>query len=166
MLSCVSLWQPYASLAILGHKGVETRPFPAPASLIGQRLGIASTKQLKPVQFTAFGDPKFQQHYQSSGLGVLEELPLGVLLGTAIVESCVLMTEELIAAQTEQELAYGWWTPGRFAWFLCQPEVWETPVPVRGMQGLWNWAGERPPQDKDRARQEGPTEGRCHLPFA
>ena len=43
-ISVISIWQPYASLAIHGHKMNETRGWKAPASLIGKRFGIAATK--------------------------------------------------------------------------------------------------------------------------
>lgn len=37
----------------------------------------------------------------------------------------------------EQELAFGDYSPGRYAWLLRNPEAWENPVPARGALGLW-----------------------------
>ena len=40
---------------------------------------------------------------------------------------------------SEQERLFGDWDPGRFAWQLELVEAFETPVPVKGRQGLWTW---------------------------
>lgn len=39
---------------------------------------------------------------------------------------------------SEMELAFGDWTPGRYAWELANVKP-ITPVPVKGKQGLWQW---------------------------
>lgn len=49
-----------------------------------------------------------------------------------------LITPEFRAGQTEQELALGDWTPGRYAWEItrrrpCPPRT------VNGAQGLWRY---------------------------
>ena len=35
------------------------------------------------------------------------------------------------------------YSPGRFAWVLQNPEMFDHPIPARGNQGWWNWDGER-----------------------
>ena len=42
---------------------------------------------------------------------------------------------------TEQELAFGDWMPGRYAWELENVKVW-TPIPAKGKQRIWNWMPE------------------------
>lgn len=42
-----------------------------------------------------------------------------------------------IVALTEQERAFGDYTPGRFAWLLADVRPLRVPVPCRGAQGLW-----------------------------
>lgn len=37
------------------------------------------------------------------------------------------------------ELAFGDYTPGRFAWILDDVRALPEPVPARGMLGLWEW---------------------------
>lgn len=39
------------------------------------------------------------------------------------------------------ELAFGDYTPGRFAWVLSDIKPLEKPVKAKGHQRLWNWAG-------------------------
>jgi activating signal cointegrator 1 len=142
-MRCISLWQPYATLLLyrnnhgMRYKAVETRPFPAPSTVLGQRIGIASTKILKPEQRACFDDPAFQAFYQETGFPALDKLDHGYLLGTVHVYDCELMTEESIEDVTDEEKAYGDWRPGRFAWRTKDPEVFKDPIPVSGQQGIW-----------------------------
>lgn len=134
----ISVWQPYASLLVHGHKLVETRGFPAPKALIGQRIGIASTKIVRPEQRAAMKDPVFARYYFETNLPRdIEELPNGYLLGTVLLHSCEPITEEDLEDVTEEEKLYGWWQEGRYAWRVREPESFDEPVPVRGAQGIW-----------------------------
>lgn len=133
----ISLWQPYASLLIHGFKINETRPFPCP-SLIGQRIGIASTKTIKAEQRKLFANAEFQSYYEQTGLPlVLDDLPHGKILGTIEIASCEKITEETLEEITEEEELYGDWRPGRFAWGTRDPIALPEPVPVMGQQGIW-----------------------------
>lgn len=40
---------------------------------------------------------------------------------------------------TEQEILFGDWTPGRYAWEIVNVKLLPEPIPARGQQGLWNW---------------------------
>ncbi len=42
---------------------------------------------------------------------------------------------------TEQEIIFGDWTPGRYAWEIANVKMLPDPISVKGMQGLWNWEG-------------------------
>ncbi|UIN38338.1 ASCH domain-containing protein [Methylobacterium oryzae] len=134
----ISVWNPYASLLVHGHKLVETRGFPAPKGLIGQRIGIASTKIVRPEQRDAMKDPVFARYYFETNLPRdIEELPNGYLLGTVLLHSCEPISEEDLEDVTEEEKVYGWWTEGRYAWRVREPDAFDDPVPVRGAQGIW-----------------------------
>jgi hypothetical protein len=39
---------------------------------------------------------------------------------------------------TEQEMLFGDWTPGRYAWELTNVQMLPEPIPALGKQGLWN----------------------------
>jgi len=41
---------------------------------------------------------------------------------------------------SEQELSFGDWTPGRYAWILENVRRID-PVPAKGQQRIWNWEG-------------------------
>jgi hypothetical protein len=138
-MKVISVWQPWASLIILGHKFIETRGWPAPKSLIDETIGIAATSQLKAEQRIAMQDPEFKRYYDELDMPPLDALPYGAVIGTVRLHSCEVMTEEFMADVTGEEKAFGIWAPGRYAWRLRYPKAFERPVPVRGMQGVWNW---------------------------
>lgn len=37
------------------------------------------------------------------------------------------------------QLPYGDWVPGRWAWRLYEPEPFDQPIPAKGRQGVWRW---------------------------
>ena len=65
-------------------------------------------------------------------------LPLGAVVGTVEIVDCV-PVEEIADTLTERERALGDFSPGRFAWVLRNPVMFEKPIPARGQQGWWNW---------------------------
>jgi hypothetical protein len=130
MFKTISVWNPWAALVVNGYKINEVRAWPAPASLIGQRIGIASTKTVKPDQRASFADPTFQRHYQATGLPGLDDLPHGYLLGSVVLHSCDQITREQMDDTTEEELAFGWYSVGRWAWRMCYPHLLPDPIPV------------------------------------
>ena len=138
-MKIISIWQPWATLLLHGLKLYETRGWPAPSSLIGQRIGIASTKQLKPEQLAAVATPRFQSVYATTGLPPLTELPRGCILGTALLRSSEIMTAESMAAVTATERLFGYWTLDRYAWRLDEPVLFGEPIRARGGQGFWNF---------------------------
>lgn len=139
-MKAISVWQPFSTLIVRGFKIFETRTWPAPASVIGERIGIASTKTIRPEQRAHFADEEFQTNYQRLGLPErLEELPHGYMLGTVIVDSVELMTVEFLEEVSSEEQTYGWWQEGFYAWRLVSPEAFLRPIPVHGAQGLYEW---------------------------
>ncbi|MFT9078078.1 hypothetical protein [Ethanoligenens sp.] len=42
---------------------------------------------------------------------------------------------------TAQEILFGDWTPGRYAWEIANAQMLPEPISAKGMQGLWNWSG-------------------------
>jgi activating signal cointegrator 1 len=141
-MKIVSIWQPYASLIIHGHKFVETRSWKAPSTLIGKKLGIASTRRIKPEQTTVFDDPVFHACYIDTGLPRFDNLPHGFLLGYVTLSSCDLMTVEDISDITSCEYAFGIWEEGRYAWRLRNPIAFRHPIFVKGFQGIWDFPDE------------------------
>lgn len=140
-MKVISVWQPWASLIVHGMKFFETRGYPPPKSVLGQTIGIASTKNITPDQRSAYADPEFERFFKQSGLPELEELPRGVLLGTVTVDSFELVTEDFLEDVTREELSFGWYDLGRYAWRLRYPKPLVTPIPIQGKQGIYDWRG-------------------------
>jgi hypothetical protein len=143
-MKTISIWQPFASLIVSGCKVFETRTWPAPASRIGERIGIAATKTILPAQRAHIADPDFQRAYATTGQPVFEDLPRGMLLGYATLDSVEMMTEELMNDVSEEEKLYGWWELGNYAWRLTNPVAFKQPCIIRGQQGIYDWRGVMP----------------------
>src|SRR4051812_43017813 len=102
-MKALSVWQPWASLIMSGHKRIETRSWPAPYSIRGQRIAIAATKTILRDQRRAAADAAFREHYDATGLAPIDDLPLGCILGTVIVETCSEIDVDLLDSVNEQE---------------------------------------------------------------
>lgn len=166
-MKVISIWQPWASLIVHSHKFIETRGWAAPKSLIGQTIGIASTKQIKPEQRAAMRERKFAEHYAETGLPDLDQLPHGAVLGTVLLHSCDVIEEEDLHDITEEERVFGWWAIGRYAWRLRHPVAFAQPCYTRGFQGIWDW--EKPDgkvEDLHRAREARQAHLRGNLQVA
>jgi hypothetical protein len=70
-------------------------------------------------------------------------LPRGVFVARCVVSGYV-PTQEIKVILSEQEIAFGNYTSGRYAWQLEQIEAFSTPVPARGYQRLWEYDGPLP----------------------
>ena len=62
------------------------------------------------------------------------------VIGTVEIVDCV-PVEEIMDALTEQEKLWGDYSPGRFAWVLQNPVMFDKPISARGQQGWWEWKG-------------------------
>lgn len=157
-MKAITLWQPYASCIAAGLKTIETRSWPAPKALIGQRIAIHAAKRYPvPFQDDRIGDFTFT-----------EDIPLGAVVATAQLAECYPMIEandeipmvggfvyvdtnfiqvhesddDSAPCYIEDELNYGDFASGRWAWLLVNVEALPEPIPATGHQGLWNWSTE------------------------
>ena len=62
----------------------------------------------------------------------------GAVVGTVEIVDCV-PVEKIMDKLTPLEMALGDYSPGRFAWVLENPVMFDTPIPARGQQGWWEW---------------------------
>lgn len=160
-MKAISIWQPFAGLLVRGFKIFETRTWAPPRSLIGKRIAIASTKTIKPEQRAYFEDEVFMDFYERTGLPTsISDLPHGYMLGTAILDSVELMTEEFMEEVSEEEKQYGWWNEGFYAWRMTDPTVFADPIPVRGAQGFYEWT---PHLHVESQASQAPREGGAQI---
>jgi hypothetical protein len=136
-MKALSLIEPWASLVAWGYKKIETRSWGT-----GHRgvIAIHASKSKEVVK--DFEEVEFL--FGEAGLGIpdfwpkrAEGYPLGKIVAVVNLFHCQRMTPELIAAQTRQEIGFGAWTPGRYAFSLGEARKIETPIPCRGALGLW-----------------------------
>lgn len=140
-MRAISIWQPYASLVAVGAKRVETRHWPAPSGVIGQRIAIHAGKSTKDLEVGRTG--LFFEHLHAAALSgrlaeVDAELPLGFILATARLVSCEQIPVNYSDVYTVKEVTFGWFAPGRWAWELDEVRPLAEPVAWRGAQGFFN----------------------------
>lgn len=136
----LSLWQPWATLAIIGAKPYEFRSWPLTRGN-GVRYAIHAARR-KPRQLELVDIRTRVERGVTDGmdigvvLDVLDwawrnpaSLPLGCVLGT-VVGGKPVMSSTLFAGGS----------PDLWANPLSDPVVFEEPIPAKGKQGWWNWA--------------------------
>mgnify|MGYP001004326308 CR=1 FL=1 len=152
-MKALTLTQPYATLVALGAKQIETR---------GQRLShrgpLAIHAGLGPGYFgseAALWDcclsPPFAHVLREAGLPSPARLPRGAIVAIVNVTGCRIIGREPNGDATimaddlsfipilGDELAFGDYSPGRYAWLLADVRALAEPIAARGMQGLWEW---------------------------
>ena len=146
-LPTLTLHQPWASLVAHGIKKVETRSWPPPHGVIGERIAIHAgrTIVLHPGCETVAAIAAIY------GAGQWRRaVPRGAVIATAILAGAqkVSYLQDGIAygescGQAIPADPYGDFTPGRWLWLLTDIRAIE-PVPARGHQRLWRWTPPAP----------------------
>ena len=148
----ITLHQPWASLIVLGIKTVETRSWPAPARLVGQRIAIHAGKRVvrRP------GECIERELRARCGEDWRVIIPTGAVVATAVLagmaqvartdleEGCAvhdLGAEVGSVAGTGRSPIDPWgdFNAGRWLWFLDDVEALPEPVPAVGRQSFWRW---------------------------
>lgn len=154
-MKALTIWQPWASLIMIGAKPYEFRKWAAPKWLIGQRLGIhAGARTVKraeivdlltrlnlPDEAWSTGlKPEIAVPWLEQALRMPDRLPRAHMLGTARVGAPVNAADIAgefggrINDSDREEHA-------NFAWPLSDVEELVPPRQMMGLQGLWNWGG-------------------------
>jgi hypothetical protein len=133
-MKCLSLIQPWASLVLAGFKQYETRHW---ATSHRGLLAIHASRTVpREIQFVCLEEP-FQSALRKAGYESAVQLPRGVVLGTVQLID-VLPTECLDQSRlSPMELAFGDFSPGRFAWKLANPVRLLEPVSCQGRPGIF-----------------------------
>lgn len=144
-MRCLTLTQPWATLVAIGAKRIETRSWPTnyrgPLA-IHAGAGPSSIGWPQLNHICNHTEP-FRSVLQLGGRHPAEVLPIG-----AVVAVCRLVSVHRITAAGVEgfrpqppadEIAFGDYSAGRFAWLLA--DVWRLPEPIRarGALGLWDW---------------------------
>lgn len=119
-MKALSIIEPYASLIAEGKKHIETRSWRT--SYRGPLLIHASATRI----------PKEYTHL----LNDVQNVHPGHIICCANLIDCVQMTEEFIRSLSEQEIKYGFYSVGRWAWILDDVKPIE-PYKIKGHLGIW-----------------------------
>lgn len=154
-MKAISLWQPWASLMVLGAKRIETRSWytdhrgpllihAAKRKNIGELSDVLEQEEfrsaLKLPILDLDGDLRKQLRED------IENLPYGALLGTVNMVDCV-PTEKINRETLNMpcgtfgdwsEWDFGNYMDGRYGWICEKPVKFEHPIAYKGEQGLFD----------------------------
>ncbi len=160
-MKVLSLLQPWASLVVLGYKKIETRSFQR--SYRGPLLIHASKDKHG---YKSIDSGPFKQYFMPALWGDVplkerQPLPFGAIIGKVNLicirdTNSIRMTRTVLPHYyddrgnlhhipfTDQEEAFGDYSPGRYGWLLSDPVMFNDPIPAKGMLGLWEYDGPLP----------------------
>jgi hypothetical protein len=140
-MKALTLTQPWATLIAIGAKRIETRSWGT--DFHGQ-LAIHAAKGLGPVGGASglirqCQDPAFADALKAA----TPPLPRGAIVAVAILERVCRIDMKLragVLAQTitPNEIEFGDYTSGRYAWFLENVVPLAEPIPCNGALSLWD----------------------------
>lgn len=134
-MKALSIIQPFATLIVIGAKRVETRSW---STDYRGRIAIHASKEFPPAYRVLCFDTPFREALLSAGIRNFRSLPCGVVLGTAELVS-VGEAGRAVENLMPQELAFGDFSSGRFAWYLDDVERFKIPVEAKGALSFWEW---------------------------
>lgn len=156
-MKALTLHQPWASLVALRVKTIETRSWstnyrgPLAIHAGKRRFSLSSpiadyirdeiprdTYDLLSERLVSHVHGG-EQHFHHADCEMCDNYPLGQIVATCEL-SDVVATYPHMAVEWPDQIHYGDFSPGRFAWILRRIEP--CSIPATGHQGLWNW--ERP----------------------
>ncbi len=136
-MKTLSLLQPWATLVVMGVKQIETRSWST--AYCGPLLIHASKGKAGEI---FAHEPPFKKYITD-----FKQLPFGYIIGKVTLTDVIRIgtgdlshtNDEMMNKLTMEEKAFGDYTPGRFAWILKNPVVFETPLGARGSLTLWEF---------------------------
>jgi hypothetical protein len=162
-VNIITLTQPHATLVAIKAKQIETRSwatsYRGPVAIhagagLGPVGGIDGLAELVDEELFHEALEQFWKPGASwDSYALAQRLPRGVIVAVATLEMChythllpwrdgvfpvrfIQRNETISWLLTDQERAFGDYSPGRFAWFLSDVRPLRTPLPYRGAQGL------------------------------
>ena len=141
-MKAITIWQPYATLIVLGLKQFETRHWetnyrgplvihPAKKWDEGRAYDCRRVAELLGDESTF--SPESLSHEQMKLFYTPTGETLGKALGVVDLTDCRQMDEG--GSHFENEV--GSFGEGRFGWKCERPRIFETPIAAQGKQGLW-----------------------------
>jgi activating signal cointegrator 1 len=137
-LPAISLWQPWATLIMLGEKEYETRHWQPQQLKRGQSLVIHAAKRWTKEEIEICLHEPFRSVLANHGImDPTKQLPKGAALGVVQYMGAE-PTEEIREGLGAHERAFGNYSNKRFAWRLQKLYTFDKPITVRGEQGIFS----------------------------
>lgn len=142
-MKAITLYQPWATLLVLGIKRYETRSwrtlFRGPIFIHAARKSVEVPEEIRGFMVGRTGT-------------AVEDLPHGAIVGVVNIYNCrpIIMADR--REQSMTELLLGDWTSGRWLW-LCHSHLVIEPIPCKGRQRIWSIPNEL--RDRVRAKLKG-----------
>lgn len=141
-MKCLSLWQPWATLMVIGAKHFETRSWQLRHR--GPLLIHAAKKQDRDSLELCLEEP-FRSALVSSGIEKIGDLPFGAIIGSVDVLDCVRSLGGGLKAFLSNghtvcgpEREFGDYSPGRWISITRNPRRFLFPLAFRGLQLLFD----------------------------
>lgn len=135
-MKALTVWQPYASLLVMGLKEYETRgwetKYRGPLIIHAAKLNDNARKDDIDRVVTVLRehgmDKEAEALFEACGRS------FGCAVGVVDLTGCSAMMD----GGTVLENAVGYFGEGRFGWKCDNPRMFASPIQVPGKQGLWN----------------------------
>jgi hypothetical protein len=136
-MKAITLQQPFATLLVLGAKSIETRSW---STTHRGPLAVHASGTFPPRARALCRKEPFRRRLARVGIADWSELPLGALLGTVRLLECRRVEEIDLDRLAEEELSFGDYGEGRWAWFVDSPAPLPGPIPWKGQLGVFDIA--------------------------
>jgi hypothetical protein len=165
-MKALTLTQPWATLIAIGAKRIETRSW---GTAFRGQIAIHAAKGLGPVGgkrglVEQCEIPAFRNAFMSLDLPSLygnheNPFPLGAIVALAVLAdvrsiNLGLRAEVLAQTITPNEIEFGDYSSGRFAWMLEDVLPLKDPVLCSGSLGLWDVQADIAAQVREQLEQE------------
>jgi hypothetical protein len=136
-MKAITLQQPFATLLVLGAKCIETRSW---STAHRGPLAVHASSTFPPKARALCRREPFRRRLAQAGITDWSELPLGALLGTVRLLECRRVEEIDLDGLSEEELCFGDYAAGRWAWFVDSAASLPGPIPWKGQLGVFDIA--------------------------
>jgi len=142
-VKALTMTQPWASLVAIGENTIETRSW---NTRYRGPLAIHAAKGFPPDARALCRRQPYRAVLARHGYAGAGELPLGGIIAVAVLEEVLMFDRDSLRRVRDEarrralpahEADFGDFSPGRFGFVLRQVRRLATPIPVRGMLGLW-----------------------------
>jgi len=154
-MKAFTLWQPWASLAVLGFKGSEFRGYALPGWMRGQRCAIHAAarpwrREAQALQAVLrkpggdFGltlDVERSLAFLSDALDDKIDVPCSAVIGTVVFADCVHASRMDFMKGANPEFVREVAEHGNYGWRIDAPLPLTPIVPAAGQRGFWDWHG-------------------------